>query len=244
MLVIGTDVWADGAEEAALRLVERLGLPAITNGMGRGVIPGGHPMLMTKARGLALGQCDLTIVVGTPLDFRLGYGVVRRQGRGATGRASCTWPTAETGIAGHADLAASAHGDLTLVLDGIHIAFEQQPRKPDWSCVGRRLQDAVKAATERDTPLLSARGRPDPPGAHLRRAAAAAGRRCGRDRRRRRLRLLRRQVRRAVAPGSAGSTLAPTAASAPGSAQRSARASPGRRPRSCCCSATAPPACR
>ena len=75
VLILGTDVWADRAEEAALRLVEALGIPAITNGMGRGVVPGGHPLLVTKARGQALGGADLVVVVGTPLDFRLGYGV-------------------------------------------------------------------------------------------------------------------------------------------------------------------------
>ncbi|WP_323794253.1 thiamine pyrophosphate-binding protein, partial [Nocardioides sp.] len=35
VLILGTDVWADRAEVAALRLVEDLGLPTITNGMGR-----------------------------------------------------------------------------------------------------------------------------------------------------------------------------------------------------------------
>ena len=50
LLVLGTDVWADGAEEAALRFVEQTGVPVVTNGMGRGVIPGGHPLLVTKAR--------------------------------------------------------------------------------------------------------------------------------------------------------------------------------------------------
>ena len=43
--------------------------------MGRGVVPGGHPLLVTKARGAALSKADLVVVVGTPLDFRLGYGV-------------------------------------------------------------------------------------------------------------------------------------------------------------------------
>ena len=43
--------------------------------MGRGVVPGGHPLLVTKARGAALDKADLVVVVGTPLDFRLGYGV-------------------------------------------------------------------------------------------------------------------------------------------------------------------------
>src|SRR5690349_17574270 len=75
VMVLGTDVWADGAEQAALDLVDALGVPVITNGMGRGVVPGGHPLLVTKARGKALGGADLVVVVGTPLDFRLGYGV-------------------------------------------------------------------------------------------------------------------------------------------------------------------------
>ncbi|HEU5455070.1 MAG TPA: thiamine pyrophosphate-binding protein, partial [Nocardioides sp.] len=69
VLVLGTDVWADGAEDAALRFVESAGIPTITNGMGRGLVPGGHPLLVTKARGPALGGSDLVIVVGTPLDF-------------------------------------------------------------------------------------------------------------------------------------------------------------------------------
>ena len=75
LLVLGTDVWADRAEEAALRFVEALGIPTITNGMGRGIVPGGHPLLVTKARGAAINGADLVVVVGTPLDFRLGYGV-------------------------------------------------------------------------------------------------------------------------------------------------------------------------
>src|SRR6478752_4883588 len=71
VLILGTDVWADHAEEAALRFVEAVGVPVITNGMGRGVVPGGHPLLVTKARSTALGGADLVVVVGTPLDFRL-----------------------------------------------------------------------------------------------------------------------------------------------------------------------------
>ncbi len=51
------------------------GLPIIANGMGRGVLPRGHSSLVTRARGLALKSADLVVVVGTPLDFRLGYGV-------------------------------------------------------------------------------------------------------------------------------------------------------------------------
>ncbi len=159
VLVLGTDVWADGAEEAALRLVEQAGVPAITNGMGRGVVPGGHPLLMTKARGKALGTCDLAIVVGTPLDFRLGYGVFG--GKDGAPQAKVVHVADSEGqVSQHADLAASAAGDLTLSLEGIQSALEQQLRKPDWSSWTGELQAAVAAATERDNALLKAEADP------------------------------------------------------------------------------------
>lgn len=55
VLILGTDVWADHAEDAALRFVTETGIPVIANGMGRGIVPGGHDQLVTKARSRALG---------------------------------------------------------------------------------------------------------------------------------------------------------------------------------------------
>ncbi|MGZ4455014.1 MAG: acetolactate synthase [Nocardioides sp.] len=158
-LVLGTDVWADRAEEAALRLVETAGLPAITNGMGRGVVPGGHPLLVTKARSQALGTADLVVVVGTPLDFRLGYGVFGGKD-GAPAAAVVHVADSPGQVSRHADLAASVSGDLTAVLDGLLAALERQPRRPDWSAWVGGLQDTVAAATERDRALLSAEADP------------------------------------------------------------------------------------
>ena len=57
--------------------------PVITNGQGRGILPAGHELLVTRARSLAFGEADLVIVVGTPLDFRLGYGEFGAQTRRA-----------------------------------------------------------------------------------------------------------------------------------------------------------------
>lgn len=159
VIVLGTDVWADGAEEAALRLVEETGLPAITNGMGRGIVPGGHPMLMTKARGTALGTSDLVIVVGTPLDFRLGYGAFGGKDGGPQAEVVHI-ADSEGQVSGHAKLAASAYGDLTLALQGVQRALEQQLRKPDWSSWVGELQAAVAAAVERDNALLTAEADP------------------------------------------------------------------------------------
>lgn len=159
VLVLGTDVWADRAEEAAAQFVERLGVPTLTNGMGRGVVPGGHRLLVTKARGHALGTADLVVVVGTPLDFRLGYGVFG----GKDGAPSATVvhvADSPEQVSGHADLAASAAGDLTLCLDGIAEAFERAGKRPDWSRWSADLADRVAAATDRDRALLTAEADP------------------------------------------------------------------------------------
>jgi acetolactate synthase-1/2/3 large subunit len=159
VLVMGTDVWADGAEEAALRLVEETGIPTITNGMGRGVVPGGHPLLVTKARGVALGGADLVVVAGTPLDFRLGYGVFGGKD-GATPARVVHLADSPGQISQHADLAGEASGDLTLVLDGLRDAVAGLVRRPDWSGWVTTLQDTVKSAAARDAELLGASADP------------------------------------------------------------------------------------
>ena len=73
-IVAGSGVYWDGAWEALASLAERAGMPVFTNGMGRGCLPHGHPMAFQLARGLALREADAVLVLGTPLDFRLGYG--------------------------------------------------------------------------------------------------------------------------------------------------------------------------
>jgi acetolactate synthase I/II/III large subunit len=159
VLVLGTDVWADGAEQAALAFVEATGVPAITNGMGRGVVPGGHPLLVTKARSHALGTADLVVVVGTPLDFRLGYGVFG--GKDGAPAAEVVHVADSAGqVSGHAALAASVHGDLTAVFTGLHTALDQVVRRPDWAPWVSSLQDTVAAAVERDSKLLTAEADP------------------------------------------------------------------------------------
>jgi acetolactate synthase I/II/III large subunit len=158
VLILGTDVWADRAEVAALRFVEALGVPVITNGMGRGVIPGGHPLLATKARGQALGGADLVVVVGTPLDFRLGYGVFG--GKEGSSPAQVVHVADSPGqVSGHAKLADSVSGDLTAIFDRLQAALERGT-KPDWTAWVSTLQETVTAATARDLELLGASADP------------------------------------------------------------------------------------
>ncbi|MDN5892951.1 MAG: acetolactate synthase [Nocardioides sp.] len=159
VLILGTDVWADGAEVSALSFVEALSIPTITNGMGRGVVPGGHPLLVTKARGQALGASDLVIVVGTPLDFRLGYGVFGGKD-GAPPAGVVHIADSKDQVSGHADLAGSAYGELGRIFTELADAMSHVMRKPDWTSWGSGLQETVAAATARDRTLLDAEADP------------------------------------------------------------------------------------
>jgi acetolactate synthase-1/2/3 large subunit len=73
-LLGGSSIWWDGAVETLERLATRTGIPVYLNGMGRGCLPPEHPCFFQGSRKEALAQADVVLVVGTPLDFRVGYG--------------------------------------------------------------------------------------------------------------------------------------------------------------------------
>ncbi len=73
-VIAGGAVWWAHAEDELRRFVEAAHLPTSVNGMARGMLPPGHPLFFSRARGQALGKADLILVVGVPLDFRLNFG--------------------------------------------------------------------------------------------------------------------------------------------------------------------------
>jgi thiamine pyrophosphate-dependent acetolactate synthase large subunit-like protein len=154
VVVLGTDVWSDRAEAAAAAFVGRIGVPVIANGMGRGIVPAGHRLLVTKARRIAFGQCDLAIVVGAPLDFRLGYGSFGGKDGAPAAQVVHIADSADQ-VASHVELAGSAAGDLTACFDGLTAAIEQAQRAPDWTPWIDTLTRAVAAATDADAELLA-----------------------------------------------------------------------------------------
>lgn len=154
VLVLGSDVWMDGAEEAAARFVDETGVPVVCNGMGRGLLPPGHPLLVNRARSVAFKGADLVIAVGTPLDFRLGFGVFGG-GDGTTPARVVHIADAPGQLADHVELTASAAGDLGYVFDGLLDALRAELRRPSFADWADTLHRAVLAAVERDAGLLS-----------------------------------------------------------------------------------------
>ncbi len=75
VVLAGSSIWWDGAWDALRGLADATGVPIYLNGMGRGCLPADHPSFLQLSRKDALGRADVVLVVGTPLDFRVGYGM-------------------------------------------------------------------------------------------------------------------------------------------------------------------------
>jgi acetolactate synthase I/II/III large subunit len=151
VLVLGSDVWMDGADGAARAFAEELRLPVVANGQGRGVLPAGHELLVTRARGAAFADADLVIVAGTPLDFRLGYGSF-----GGGDAKVVHLADAPSQLATHVRTAASAAGDLSLVFEGLADACAKAGVSPTAYAPWRDgLRDATCAAIAEDVDLLT-----------------------------------------------------------------------------------------
>ena len=74
VLFAGSQVYWEGAHTALSRLCETIHIPVVMNGMGRGCLPADHPQALNHARKKALRGTDLVVLIGTPLDFRIGFG--------------------------------------------------------------------------------------------------------------------------------------------------------------------------
>ena len=73
-ILLGSQVWMARGHEEALALVRGLNLPAYFNGAGRGLLPPGDPHYFNRTRRYAFDKADVIVIVGTPFDFRMGYG--------------------------------------------------------------------------------------------------------------------------------------------------------------------------
>ncbi|WP_283134030.1 acetolactate synthase [Rhizohabitans arisaemae] len=160
VLVLGSDVWTGTAEEAGRAFAEELRLPVIANGQGRGILPAGHELLVTRARGIAFGQADLVIVAGTPLDFRLNYGWFG--GRDGAPLAKVVHlADSPDQLATHTGTVGAAGGDLSLIFEGLLEAAPKAGVRPSaYAAWLTRLREAVGTAVAGDAELLGSAADP------------------------------------------------------------------------------------
>jgi acetolactate synthase-1/2/3 large subunit len=74
VIMAGTNLYWGRAEDELQALAEALGIPVFLNGLGRGCLPADHELAFSRARSTALKGADVALVLGVPMDFRLGFG--------------------------------------------------------------------------------------------------------------------------------------------------------------------------
>jgi acetolactate synthase-1/2/3 large subunit len=141
-VIAGGSVWWAHGEDALRRLVEGAHLPLCVNGMARGMLPSGHPQLFSRARGKALGEADLILVVGVPLDFRLNFG----QPPVFAEDARLVYIDLDDHRK-HRPAEAALYGDLQAAIEAVAEAAEGAPERAQWL---EQLRVTEAAGRERD----------------------------------------------------------------------------------------------
>ena len=73
-VLFGQQVWVSGGANDAIEFVRALDIPAYMNGASRGMLPQDDPHHFDRTRSDAFKNADVILIVGTPFDFRMGYG--------------------------------------------------------------------------------------------------------------------------------------------------------------------------
>ncbi|MEO7331083.1 MAG: thiamine pyrophosphate-binding protein, partial [Minicystis sp.] len=139
MFIIGSQIRWSPHREAIRALADVIDAPFYLNGMARGGLPYEHPKLMTRSRKFALGQTDLCLIFGTPLDFRLEYG------RAINAKAKIVQIDLdgnELGKNRRLDLAID--GDSGIVLEQLR-ALVPEKKAPEWLATVRASEDKSRA---------------------------------------------------------------------------------------------------
>ncbi len=127
VIIAGSNVWLDGAEESLQSVAERASIPVYMNGQGRGCVPAGHRLAMSRSRSAAVKDADLVIIAGAPMDFRLGFG----QGF-ASGCKVVHLDSHPSLIAGHVELALGIGASLDWIFTSLLEALGAVDQHDEW----------------------------------------------------------------------------------------------------------------
>jgi len=145
VVMAGTGLyWAHGETELR-RLCEELRIPVLVNGLGRGCIPADHECFFSRARGDALKGADVALVIGVPMDFRLGFG-------GSFGED--TQIVAIDRVRGEREhprpVAAELYGGVALTLAALREQAAGGPDRSGWLSKLRSVEDEKRAGEQEE----------------------------------------------------------------------------------------------
>jgi acetolactate synthase-1/2/3 large subunit len=150
--IVGSDVYWDGAWDELRAAAEHLRVPCFFNGLGRGLMPARHELSFLRTRGLLKQRADLVVVLGTPLDFRLGFG--------SFGAATVMHVVDSEAQRAHHVTVPTVVGDARLVLAALAGHGGARVDHDAWVA---ELRQAEQAASQADAALLAADSSPIKP---------------------------------------------------------------------------------
>jgi acetolactate synthase-1/2/3 large subunit len=147
VIMAGAGLYWGRGETALLALAEALRIPVFVNGLARGCIAADHELAFSRARRVGLSGADVALVIGAPLDFRLGFG-----GAFAPDADLVLVDVAEPDRAPPREVAAELYGALPATLDALRAAAgagDASPSGPEreaWIRSLRTTEEEARAA--------------------------------------------------------------------------------------------------
>jgi thiamine pyrophosphate-dependent acetolactate synthase large subunit-like protein len=127
VIMAGTGLYWGHGEHALRALADELQIPVFLNGLARGCLPADHPCFFSRARSTALKGADVALVLGVPMDFRLGFG-------GSFGDETqiVTVAAAHSGRESPRAVAAELYGGIPATLDALREGAAGGPDRSGW----------------------------------------------------------------------------------------------------------------
>jgi len=156
-ILYGQQVWAARGHEQAVALLRGLDIPGYFNGASRGLLPPGDPHHFDRTRSQAFAKADVLVIVGTPFDFRMGYG--KRISAPALVQIDMDYRT----VGKNRDVTFGIVGDPGAVLGAVldaasgRIQNDKRAARRAWM---KELTAAEDQATEKLMPLFKSDSRP------------------------------------------------------------------------------------
>jgi acetolactate synthase I/II/III large subunit len=143
VVMAGTGLYWAHAERALGELCRELQLPAFLNGLARGCLAADDAMFFSRARGTALKSADVAVVVGVPMDFRLGSG-------GSFGDETqiVIVGSAPPGREHPREPAAELYGGVSATLDALRAGGSAGADRSAWLAELREVENEKRAAEQ------------------------------------------------------------------------------------------------
>jgi acetolactate synthase-1/2/3 large subunit len=141
VVMAGTGLYWAHAEHGLRKLCDELQIPVFLNGLARGCVPADHPMFFSRARSAGLKGADVALVIGVPMDFRLGFG-------GSFGDATqiVVIDSARPGRDHPRAVAAELYGGVPATLDALRSGAAGGPDRSGWITELREVENQKRAA--------------------------------------------------------------------------------------------------